>query len=120
MRSNTRKTAPIAREIQLDRGMGQSIHACRQTRLICIEGSMEISQTIMWVGALPLRITRHLSAGDTCLVEESGWLLLLAENPGSRLQLEAPQRAALPAFLAPLRNWLGSHLHLPGGTAQAH
>ncbi|MDP5238304.1 hypothetical protein Q9Q94_02130 [Uliginosibacterium sp. 31-16] len=120
MRSTTRKTAPIAREIQLDRGMSQSIHACRQTRIICIEGRMEISQTIMWVGTLPLRITRHLCAGDTCLVEESGWLLLRAENPGSRLQLEAPQRTALSAFLAPLRSWLGSHLHLPGGTAQAH
>lgn len=120
MRSSTQKPAPIAREIQLERGMGQSIHARRQTRIVCVEGEVEVSETIMWVGAQPLQIRRRLRAGEACRIEEGGWLLLRGETSGSRLQFEAPPPAAAMLMLTHLRSWLGSHLHLPGGTAQAH
>ncbi|MDO6388108.1 hypothetical protein [Uliginosibacterium sp. 31-12] len=119
MRSSTQKPAPAAREVQLERGMGLSAYARRQTRIVCVEGEVEVSETIMWIGAQPLRITRRLRAGDACRVEESGWLILRADAASARLQLEAPPPAAAMILLAQLRCWLSSHLHLPSGTAQA-
>jgi hypothetical protein len=120
MRSSTRKPAPSPSEVQLERGMGHSTYARRQTRIICIAGAVELSETLLWIGTQPLHITRRLRAGEACWVEENGWLSLRADEAGSRLQLEAPPPAAAMILLAQLRNWLGSHLHLPSGTAQAH
>lgn len=121
MRSTPKKPVTQSpREVQLERGMGLSAYARRQTRIVCTEGEVEISETIMWVGAQPLRITRRLQAGDACCVEESGWLILRANQANTRLQLETPAPAAAMILLAQWGNWLSSHLHLHKGTAQAH
>lgn len=121
MRSTPKKTTPcVPREILLERGVGHSMHTRRQSRIVCLEGEVEISETIMWVGALPLRITRHLHPGESCRIEESGWLILRANQANTRLQLEVPPPAVAMALFAQLCGWLGSHLHLHSGTAQAH
>jgi len=121
MRSTPKKpVTQSTREVQLERGMGLSTYARRQTRIVCTEGAVEISETIMWVGTQPLRITHRLQAGDACQVDQSGWLILRADQASTRLQLEAPAPAAAMILLAQLGNWLSSHLHLHKGTAQAH
>ena len=100
--------------------MTHSTYTRRHSCILCAEGELDIVETIMWVGALPVQITRHLRAGEAFRVEDTGWLSLRATQADTQVQLEAAPLSQALHWLGLLRIWLSKHVHLPGGHARAH
>lgn len=100
--------------------MTHAAYTRRHSCIVCAKGGLEVVETVMWVGALPVQIKRHLRAGEACRVEDTVWLSLRATQADTHVQVEAPPPSQVSHWLGVLRAWLSKHLHLSGGPARAH